>query len=234
MIKAITFDFWNTLYVIPADQSLSERRVKDMGTVLEAAGLKVAPQLMREAFKYGWYKAWYQQRAYGKEISPSGQVQYIIEKLGVKLSSATEDKIFLAYTGTLLEVPPVINHDVLETLPALAQKYKLAIICNTGATPGTVLRKIVNKDKLDVYFKVMVFSDEVGFAKPSTQIFNYTLQHLGIENHAAVHIGDDPITDAIGAKRAGMTSVWLAPEEQWAVPEADYHVCSVKELLTLF
>lgn len=159
-----------------------------------------------------------------------------MEKLGIgPANSDIEEAAYRSYTRTLLDLPPVINEGVLETLPVLADKYKLAVICNTGATPGAILRELIKKDGLYDYFGVLVFSDEVGFAKPSTRIFNYALEHLGIANPAdAAHIGDDAITDVIGAKKTGMKAVWLAPGELWAVPEADYHVQNVNELINLF
>ncbi|MEN6350767.1 MAG: HAD family hydrolase [Syntrophomonas sp.] len=233
-IKAITFDFWNTLFVIPSDQCLSSKRIRDIGSVLKEVDLELPAEKVREAFKYGWQQAWFKQRAFGEEISPRGQVRYIIEKMGINISGEIEDKIYQVYTRALLQIPPLLNEGVRQTLPLLAEKFKLAVICNTGATPGAVLREIVANEGLEEFFTVMIFSDEVGIAKPSPRIFEYTLEHLTIENHAAAHIGDDPITDVIGAKKAGMTAVWLAPEKEWKVPEADYHVRCVNELLTLF
>ncbi|MDD2619981.1 MAG: HAD family hydrolase [Syntrophomonadaceae bacterium] len=234
MIKAITFDFWNTLYKIPADKCLSSIRIKDFGAILRQAGLEFSPEDLRVAFKTSWQHAWYQQRAYGLDITPRGHVKGILEKLEIPMTTELEKAAYEAYTRALQELPPVVNDGVRETLPLLADKYRMAVICNTGATPGVILRELVKKDGLDDYFAFMVFSDEVGFAKPSVEIFDYTLKKLGIVNSAAAHIGDDAITDVIGAKKAGMKAVWLAPDEDWAVPEADYHIWNVNELLKLF
>ncbi|MEN6325159.1 MAG: HAD family hydrolase [Syntrophomonas sp.] len=236
MVKAITFDFWNTLYIIPSDKCLSSLRIQRLDKILRVAGWEFSPEKLRAALKYGWQKAWFQQRAFGEETTPRGHVKDILEKLGVDPAKGdVGETAYQAYTTTLLDLPPVVNEGVLETLPLLAGEYKLAIICNTGATPGAILRELLKKDGLIDYFGVMVFSDEVGFAKPSTRIFNYALEHLGIANSAdAAHIGDDAITDVIGAKKAGMKAVWLAPGENWAVPEADYHVRKVNELIKLF
>lgn len=236
MIKAITFDFWNTLYIIPSDKCLSSLRIQNLDRILRSAGWQFSPEEIRAALKYGWQKAWYQQRAFGEETTPRGHVKDILAELGIDpAASDVEEAAYQAYTRTLLDLPPVVNEGVLETLPVLAGKFKLAVICNTGATPGAILRELIKKDGLYNYFKVLVFSDEVGFAKPSTRIFKYALEHLDVANPAdAAHIGDDAITDVIGAKRSGMKAVWLAPHQDWAVPEADYHVRKVNELIKLF
>lgn len=234
LIKAITFDFWNTLYKIPADKCLSSIRIRDFGKVLQGQGFEFAPEEIRAAFQQSWQKAWFQQRAYGEDITPRGHVKDILAKLAVSLGPEIEEKAYEAYTGALLQLPPLVNDGVCETLPILAGQYKLAVICNTGATPGAILRELIKKNGLHEYFDFLVFSDEVGIAKPSRLIFDYTLKYLGIVNCEAAHIGDDAITDVIGAKKAEMTAVWLAPAEDWAVPEADYHVRNVNELIRIF
>lgn len=234
MIKAITFDFWNTLYKGPADKRVFVQRAGDFSKVLEEKGLQFSMEKITQAFRNGWQKAFYYQKAYGEDMGPRGHVRHIMEELGVPREEELEEKAYKAYTMTLLRIPPEINDDVLETLPLLTDKYKLAVICNTGATPGEILREIMKKDGIFSFFNFLVFSDEVGFAKPNTRIFRYTLEHLDIENSQAAHIGDDPITDVIGAKRSGMKAVWLAPGQSWTVPEADYHLATVKGLTNLF
>ena len=91
----------------------------------------------------------------------------------------------------------------------------------------------MKKEKLDEYFQVLVFSDEVAWAKPNIRIFRHTLGQLGLEPQEAVHVGDDPITDVIGARKTGMKAVWLAPEARWAVPECDWHIKELRELMDI-
>ncbi len=74
----------------------------------------------------------------------------------------------------------------------------------------------------------------MAWSKPNAAIFKYTLENIKITSQQAAHIGDDENTDVAGAKAAGMTAVWLAPDKTYMVPEADYHVQSVRELLNIF
>jgi len=91
----------------------------------------------------------------------------------------------------------------------------------------------MKKDQLFDYFDHLVFSDEVVYAKPDPRIFKLTLEQLGCGPEMAIQVGDDPITDIIGARRAGMKAVRLAPETEWRLPEADYHIIKVPELLNV-
>jgi putative hydrolase of the HAD superfamily len=61
------------------------------------------------------------------------------------------------------------------------------------------------------YFAAVVFSDEFGRAawKPSPLSFEVVLQRLGVSATQAVYVADNPAKDFLGARRAGMASIWL-------------------------
>lgn len=234
MLKAITFDFWNTLYKFPRDANVSRLRARRFLQIVNEAGGQVEMEELLAALEQCWKYADYCQRVEGYDITPAGHVNYILQHLNLQTSAEMWNAIYVTYTRALEEKPPVLKEGVKETLPLLEQKYTLAVICNTGGTPGTGLREFMRKDGILDYFSFLVFSDEVGWAKPNTRIFAHTLANLKVEPGQAAHIGDDPITDVIGAKKAGMKAIWLAPHAPWAVPECDYHVRQVNELPALF
>lgn len=232
-MEAITFDFWNTLYKTSKD-ALHSVRINGLVQVLQSAGYKTSGREVFSAFKKIWYQVYPRQRAYGEEVPPPQQLDLIFKELDANLNEAQWKKAYYYYAETLLEYPPQLNTDVKETLPLLRGRFKLAVICNTGLSPGSVLRRVMQRDGIIEYFDHLTFSDEVGYAKPYSGIFEQTLKKIATENFRAAHIGDDMITDIIGAKKAGMTAVWLAPDSDWKVPEADYHLQSVKGLLNLW
>lgn len=47
------------------------------------------------------------------------------------------------------------------------------------------------------------------FRKPQIRFFQHVLQHLGAKPHEVVMIGDKLRADIFGAKRAGLTTVWV-------------------------
>lgn len=233
MIKAITFDFWNTLYKLPGPE-LAEIRVRGVQKVLLEGGCEFSTEQLLETFRYSWQKAFDRQRYEGVDIGPRGHVDLIIEKLNLNITDKMQEELYQSYSGALLQAPPELNDGVLDTLPRLVPRFKLAVICNTGATPGKTLRKLMQNDGISEFFQCTTFSDETIFSKPDSRIFHGTLEQLQVNSNVAAHIGDDTITDVKGSKLAGMTSVWLAPDADKSIPEADYHVRSVKELLNIF
>ncbi|MEQ8200307.1 MAG: HAD family hydrolase [Syntrophomonadaceae bacterium] len=236
MLKAITFDFWDTLYKIPRNEGVFKRRVAMFQEALGDMGHPVDTESIREAFYDSWQYANHYQIECGLDLTPRGQLEFVLNQLNLNLGMAEWKKAYEAYTSIRREYPPRLNDGVLETLPVLAGRYKLAVICNTGISPGLILRDLMRTDGIFEFFRVTVFSDEVRWAKPNVKIFEYTLQQLEVPNHEAAHVGDNSSTDVAGARAAGMTAVWLAPDADISeiTADCDYHIQTLPELLQLF
>ncbi len=91
--------------------------------------------------------------------------------------------------------------DVLPTLEKLASVgLKLAIISNWDER----LRPLLRGFRLDHYFQPIIISCELGFRKPMREIFRMTAEKLGLSPEEILHVGDDPMNDAEGARAAGL------------------------------
>lgn len=58
-------------------------------------------------------------------------------------------------------------------------------------------------------FETVTFTQEVGYQKPDLRVFEFALGRAGVDAHEAIFVGDSWESDYLGAKRAGMISVWL-------------------------
>ena len=54
-----------------------------------------------------------------------------------------------------------------------------------------------------------MISEEVGFRKPRSEIFEAVLGGLTVERHEVLHVGDSLSADVAGAVAMGIRSVWL-------------------------
>ena len=107
-----------------------------------------------------------------------------------------------------------MNPDAVEALEWLRnQKKQIGIICNTGLTPGAELRRFLSQVGVSGYFRVMIFSNEVGIRKPDRRIFNLAVQELKAKTQEIVHIGDNLKSDVWGAKNAGFRAIHLSGTE---------------------
>jgi putative hydrolase of the HAD superfamily len=120
------------------------------------------------------------------------------------------DDLERAYCLPILSALPAPNAGAAEILADLGGRgVRLALICNTGRTPGTMLRIVLARLGLSGFLSVLTFSDEVGLRKPHPEIFLRTLAALGVSPSDAVHVGDDVTTDIAGARKVGMRAVHL-------------------------
>lgn len=105
----------------------------------------------------------------------------------------------------IAEVDPLLP----ETLDALRERgYELAVVSNTFV-PGSVMDRHLRELSLIDRFPVRVYSSDVGYRKPDRRIFEVALERLGVSANAATFVGDLPETDIDGARRAGLTAVWM-------------------------
>jgi putative hydrolase of the HAD superfamily len=108
-------------------------------------------------------------------------------------------------------------------------------VCDTGVTPGPVVRRHLDALGLLAPLGVQIFSDEVGFPKPDPRAFRAALAPFGCAPGRAVHVGDLRRTDIAGARALGMRSVRIAAHHDDAsnLPEADAVAASHAELRSL-
>jgi putative hydrolase of the HAD superfamily len=94
--------------------------------------------------------------------------------------------------------------DVRPALERLRTRARLFALSNGNAD----LHRCGIADLFDGHITAM----NAGAAKPDARIFAHLLRVAGVEPAEVLHIGDDPLADVVGARRAGMQAVWLNRE----------------------
>ena len=92
------------------------------------------------------------------------------------------------------------------TLEALSNISNLKIGLISNHPNHKTIKNLLDNNKLNQYFDVIVTSAMFGKRKPNPDIFLYTLKKMGLEEHDAkdcIMVGDEA-ADAIGANRVGM------------------------------
>ncbi len=67
-----------------------------------------------------------------------------------------------------------------------------------------------------------------GHHKPDVRLFRRTLELLGLDAEQMLYVGDSPLTDILGAARAGIPTVWFNPGQRrlprgWPTPDFTIH-----------
>jgi putative hydrolase of the HAD superfamily len=91
--------------------------------------------------------------------------------------------------------------DVIATFDALAPRFRLGLLSNGNGYPERV--------GLAGRFQFVVFSQEVGVAKPAAKIFAVACEQAGCRADQLMHVGDSLESDVAGANGVGAVSVWL-------------------------
>ncbi len=92
-----------------------------------------------------------------------------------------------------------------ETLSALRDRYRLAVISNSDGTVASLLDEL----GLGGYFESVTDSHICGCEKPDPRIFHSALQSLGVPEERAIYIGDLYSVDFVGARRVGMAALLM-------------------------
>ena len=97
--------------------------------------------------------------------------------------------------------------DAAPTLKILASTYRLGVISNS--TESHQRHKLAAIGLLDYFADAIICSDVHGAAKPAASIFQAGCAALDLPPHHVAYIGDMYTTDAVGARDAGLCSLWL-------------------------
>jgi len=126
------------------------------------------------------------------------------------------------YISPVLAHPPDLCPGAARAVRELAARgVSLGIVSNTGRTPGVILRRVLERHGLLGYFGAISYSDEVGFRKPEARIFHVTLERAGVGPDEALHIGDNPDADVVGAHGVGMRAAHYTAGFRRPSAEAD-------------
>ena len=207
MLKAVTFDFWNTLFADVHGQERERRRAEILRAELEALGGAIPPTALddslRAAFDF-FDRVWIDEL---RTPSCGELVDSILAVLGTHVPEPVHSRLVSRFELLVLDVPPEPMPGAVYTLPALAERYRLAVVCDTGYSPGSVLRELLERNDMLAYFEYLYFSNEHGMSKPDVRVFRHTLDALDVRAPEAAHVGDLQRTDIAGAQAAGMAAV---------------------------
>ena len=115
-------------------------------------------------------------------------------------------------------------------LRRLSRTHKLALVANIWGPKQAWLDEF-KRAGIEGVFHHAVFSSDLGHIKPSPLLYREALRGVGAQPQEAAFIGDSLRYDMEGAKKAGMTTVWVTPEPA-PHPCVDHAIRVVQELET--
>lgn len=207
MIRAVTFDYWNTLMYETAGASRNRRIDAWMG-ILESVGFTVERERLDAVFEESW-QSFVTRWTANEQVHAAQAAEEIVESLGFEVPPAVRRDLVEAFTAAGTQIELHATEGVGECIRALRDAgVRIGIICDVGMTPSVTLRRHLGDRGLMDLFDHWSFSDEVGVYKPDPVIFRHALEGLGgVDPAEAAHVGDLRRTDIAGARGMGMTAV---------------------------
>ncbi|HCX72429.1 MAG TPA: noncanonical pyrimidine nucleotidase, YjjG family [Candidatus Cloacimonas sp.] len=131
-----------------------------------------------------------------------------LEQTGIKGEAAQFSKV---YINELSQCSYLLN-DAKEIVQELYGKYELALI--TNGLEDVQKARIYNSD-LSKFFSQVFISEEIGFPKPDTRIFDYVFKKILHKNKEQVLIvGDNLYSDIKGGNDYGIFTCWFNPHNK--------------------
>jgi FMN phosphatase YigB (HAD superfamily) len=209
----ISLDLWGTLLTHGDRAAAMDWRIAEFGRVLASFGHVLPDELLRRAVTSADAGAARAQRAHGTQpAAPDGQVTGILGALGITSSKDLVTVLAIVHAHALLRGCPQPAPGARAALAALTGTgARVVLTSNTLSTPGEVHRRLLADLDLAGYFDDLLFSGDLGIAKPCPEVFATVAARAGTAPGRVIHVGDDWETDVRGALTAGCRAVYYHP-----------------------
>ena len=205
-IRAVTFDFWNTLVREHPDSSKGRlarhvAALERLGVSRTSAQLEEAAARLRVRFDERWHA--------NQVVTPEVGATELLAALDLEPEQTLHAEVAAVFRNGGDPSTLTVADGLTQALDGLrGAGVRVGIICDAGFAPGATLRSYLAHHGLLDRFDHWSFSDEVGVFKPDPRIFQHAAAGLGVEDPASLaHVGDLRRTDVGGALRSGWTAV---------------------------
>jgi len=232
LIKVVFFDLDETLYDYGSVRRIANQRVAELveklGIISSDVFIRTLRRITKEFYeKYQGLPALFDRKNRFREVFKALNID-VSEEIVTRLA----DEYWNFVYQRIKPYPDVVP--VLEFLKK--RGYRLGIISD-GLIDVQLNR--IRALKLEKYFDIFTFSEEVGKNKPALEIFQLALRKANCSPSEAVMVGDNVKTDIVGANRIGMISIWIRrgifknvePDSQLEAP--NYTIYTLNELIDI-
>jgi putative hydrolase of the HAD superfamily len=229
MIKAVGFDYGNTLTWSGMPLNWKDFYREALTAALKAADVNITPEKLQAGEKV-LFK--YNTRVNRRDWEVNSDIVFteLFASWGIAAPSALKPvkDAFYSFFFTKTEVYPE-TESVLKDLKK--KNIKIGVLSNTayGADKEYL---IGSTPQINQYYDVCLASTEVGFRKPHAAGFLQLLRALQVQADDCLFVGDEPV-DIIGANKTGMVSVLINRSDEKRDYGQKYTVSSLTEILEL-
>ena len=206
MIKAVFFDFYNTLvrFWPPLDQ-IQQASCQEFGFLIDPEAINFGYSVADIFFNHENEIRPLANRSAEERLEFFAHYeQILLENAGLSVSTELARQIWQVAISVPKDFVPF--DDTLSALGRLkGQGYSIGVLSNLRRDLGELCRNL----GMAPYLDFCLTSAEVGAEKPNPAIYAAALSRVDVAPHEAVHVGDQPRSDLVGASQAGLHAVLL-------------------------
>ncbi len=172
-IKAIAFDFWG---VFAEMNPPMYEYMKQYDILPEKYSVKIHELIVKHDLN---------------EITEQQFLQKCSELIGLEIPYPLCKYVFKKNS---------LNKNLIAVVKKLRKKYKIALLSNNNKE---YCEEYLYKPGLDKLFDILVISYQIGYRKPSPEIYQILIEKLGLKPEEILFVDDDP-TKLPAAEKQGM------------------------------
>jgi hypothetical protein len=211
-IRHCSLDFWNTIAY--SNPRFKLYRAELLSSVFKGCldELKISAAFEKVGSEYNR-----QQISGVKTTSSIELLRSVLSELRLLLSFSELSQLNAEINQLFLKYPPILNNSICQYIDKLVSTdITCSIMSNTAFISGEVIRNFLDNVGLKNKFSFTLFSDEVGFGKPNTPMYELLFSNIqqvfpGVRKSDILHIGDDQVSDFDGARRFGISAFKINP-----------------------
>lgn len=243
-IRAVVFDLFDTLVDLFSENM---RRSEYAGRMIPESFLRLHALMAEQAevelddflSAMGQLEKQFLESHYSKQIELPTEERFAALAKGLDLHDPQlVDDLVKTHMGALYEHVRVLDHH-RDVLQGLSTSARLGLCSNFSHAPTA--ERVLDEAQLSDLLDAVVISESVGIRKPRQEIFQATLDALGVEAHETLHVGDNLKADVEGAAALGIRTVWVTrrianPEaalRDFSGPKPDFQIGDLSELLQI-
>lgn len=211
-LRLVTLDLYDTLIELrPPRWERLAGVCRRLGLATDAAALRTADRVAEDFYtEENGARPIRDRSAAEREAFRLAHMERWLGAAGLPADAGTARRVRAAYVSEFEETSDHRHYGVFpDVLPALtrlrAAGLLTAIVSNADADVTALCTHLAFADRVDL----IVTSALVGWEKPDARTFRAALDPLGVAAAAALHVGDQPRSDVVGALGVGMRAVLL-------------------------
>lgn len=207
-IKHYSFDFWNTIAY-----SNPEFKNKRAELFLGFSKYIFSVSDVNAAFTKVGAEYNHHQESGMELLSPLDLLNKILKELNHAVSFSDLYELKIEIDSLFIKYPPELDKNFYSIIESIKYYGKTcSITSNTAFISGDVIRQFLTDATLLDKFSFCLFSNEVGFGKPSSKMYELLYQKAKainppLKKSEIIHIGDDELADYKGALKFGLKSL---------------------------